>query len=297
MIEDDLSVSIEELRASLVDEIIKSVGLPRTQFWRKIFAPIFWLPTDRLSRVGANFDALVAKSGFYRAMRNLQAFFVGNVNVQGAEDIPINGPLLVVTNHPGTYDAVIVSAQVGRDDLKIVASDIPFIEKMKSASQNFLFAKRDIYKRMVVIKKVVSHLQRGGAVLIFPSGHIDPEPAFLKEAMEELDSWSRAIEIFLRKAPETTVQVGIVSNVLSRSYFKNPLTRLRKKLRDRQRIGEFLQVIEQLVFRKKFKGEPKVTFAPPFKLDDIGQTTEEGLNALLPYTIKEAKRLMKDHIN
>ena len=39
MIEDNLSVSIDELRASLVDEIIKSVGLPRTPFWRKVFFP------------------------------------------------------------------------------------------------------------------------------------------------------------------------------------------------------------------------------------------------------------------
>ena len=69
--ETDQHISVHELRQSLIDEIIKSVGLPRTPFWRKIFSPIFWLPTDRFSRFGSKFDALVAKSGFNKAVRKM----------------------------------------------------------------------------------------------------------------------------------------------------------------------------------------------------------------------------------
>jgi len=292
--ETDQNVSINELRLSLIDEIIKSVGLPRTPFWRKIFSPIFWLPTDRFSRFGSHFDELVAKSGFSKAIKNALAFLVGDVEVYGGDNIPRKGPLLVVSNHPGTYDAVVIAAHLPRDDVKIVSSDIPFIQKMRNANRHFLFTTRDTYKRMIVIKRAIRYLKSGGAILIFPSGHIDPEPAFMPEAMKELETWSRVVEIFLSKVPETNIQVAIVSNVLSPKYLKNPLTRLRKHWRDRQRIAEFIQVLNQLVFLRKFHDIPKITFAEAFGLKDI---SENGRTKdLMPYVIARAKEMMVQHI-
>lgn len=292
--ETDQYTSVHELRQSLIDEIIKSVGLPRTPFWQKILSPIFWLPTDRFSRFGSKFDALVAKSGFNKAIQNALAFFVGDVEVHGKDNIPKNGPLLIVSNHPGTYDAVVIAAQLPRDDVKIVSSGIPFIQKMKNANRHFLFATRDTYKRMVVIKRAIRHLKSGGAILIFPSGHIDPEPAFIPKAMQELETWSRVVEIFLSKVPETTIQVAIVSNVLSQKHYKNPLTRLRKHWRDRQRIAEFIQVINQLVFRRKFHGIPKITFVKAFGMQEINKSG--GMETLMPYVIARAKEAMAYHL-
>ncbi len=292
--ETDQYISVHELRKSLIDEIIKAVGLPRTPFWRKVFSPIFWLPTDRFSRFGSNFDKLVAKSGFNKAIKHAVTFLVGDVDVHGGNNIPKKGPLLVVSNHPGTYDAVTIVAQIPRDDVKIVSSNIPFIQNMRNAKRHFLFTTRDTYKRMILIKRAIRHLKSGGAIFIFPSGHIDPEPAFMPEAMKELETWSRVVEIFIRKAPETTIQVAIVSNVLSQKYIKNLLTRLRKHWRDRQRIAEFLQVINQLVFRRKFQGIPKITFAEAFGLQDISESG--STKALMPYVIARAKEIMALHI-
>ena len=290
----DQYVSINELRVSLIDEIIKSVGLPRTTFWRNVFSPIFWLPTDRFSRFGSNFDKLVAKSGFNKAIKNALAFFVGDVEVHGGDNVPKRGPLLVVSNHPGTYDAVVIAAQLPRDDVKIVSSDIPFIQNMRNANRHFLFTTRDTYKRMIVIKRAIRHLKSGGAILIFPSGHIDPEPAFMPDAMEELETWSRVVEIFFNKVPEIYIQVAIVSKVLSPKYMKNPLTRLRKERRDRQRIAEFLQVIDQMVFRRKFHDIPKITFAEAFGLKEINESGR--IKAVMPYVITRAKEMMALHI-
>ena len=292
--ETDQFVSINELRISLVDEIIKSVGLPRTPFWRKVFSPVFWLPTDRFSRFGSNFDKLVAKSGFNKAIKNALAFFVGDVEVHGGDNVPKRGPLLVVSNHPGTYDAVVIAAHLPRDDVKIVSSDIPFIQNMRNAKRHFLFTTRDTYKRMLVIKRAIRHLKSGGAILIFPSGHIDPEPAFMPNAMKELETWSRVVEIFLNKVQEVNIQVAIVSNVLSMKYLKNPLTRLRKHWRDRQRIAEFLQVINQLVFRRKFHDIPKITFAKAFGLKDINEN--DDTKTVMPYVIARAKEMMALHV-
>jgi len=294
MMNTDEFASVDELRKSLIGELIKSVGLPETTFWRRLFSPLFWLPTRRLALVGSDFDRSVARGGIHHAMQNLRAFFVSDVEVIQKPQIPNHGPLLILTNHPGTYDAVVVSSQIPRDDLKIVSSSIPFIEKMKVARRHFLFATRDTYKRMLVIKNVIDHLKTGGAILIFPGGHIEPEPAFMLEALGELENWSRAVDIFVRKVPETQIQVGIVSNVLREKSFRNPLTRLRRQLRDRQRIGEFIQVISQLIMEKKYSNIPKVSFADSFTLSDISSTRDT--KGLMPYIIKIAKEQMCLHI-
>ena len=110
------------------------------------------------------------------------------MEVHGGDNVPKRGPLLVVSNHPGTYDAVAIAAHLSRDDVKIVSSDIPFIQTMRNANRHFLFTTRDTYKRMIVIKRAIRHLKSGGAILIFPSGHIDPEPAFMPDAMKELET-------------------------------------------------------------------------------------------------------------
>ena len=112
--------------------------------------------------------------------------------------------------------------------------------------------------------------------------------------MDEIDNWSRAINIFLQKAPDTQVQVALVSNVLAERYFRNSLTRLRKRLRDRQRIGEFLQVMSQLVSRKQFEHVPFVTFGEPFTLECIN--ARNNIERLLPHVKNLAREMMLLHI-
>lgn len=289
------AVSISELRRSILDEIVKAVGLPRSKFWRNVFTPLFWLPADRFSRFGAFFDEAVAKFGFHQAVNRALSFLVDKVEVSGIENIPKSGPLLVVSNHPGTYDGLAITAQIPRDDVKIVASQIPFIQNLKIASRHFIFSTLDTYVRMLVIKNAVEHLKNRGALLIFPSGHIDPEPAFMPHALAELNTWSRSVEIFVRKVPDVTIQVVIVSNVLLQRYMQKPLTRLRSKRINRQRIAEFLQIISQMVLRKKFNNIPRITFAEPFQIDKKGKNNNPHM--ALERAIALAKNLMRHHIN
>jgi len=286
--------SVRELRESLIEEIVRAVGLPYTRFWYKIFSTIFWLPTHRLSEVGSLFDREVAENGFQSAMRTMQAVFMREVNVLTTAEIPSSGPLLLLANHPGTYDAVVLASHVPRDDLKIVASHIPFIEKMRNANRHFFFATRDTLKRMVVIKEIVDHLRSGGAVLIFPGGHMEPDPAFMPQALDALDDWSKAVEIFVQKVPQTAVQIGIVSNLLAEKNFKNPLTRLRKNFRDRQRIGEFIQVIHQMALGKKYHNIPRLSFTAPFYINTVNFDGDQKM--LLPFAIQAAKASMQEHI-
>lgn len=283
-----------DLRKALLDEIVRAVGLPITNFWRKMVEVLFWVPINRFSKLGAFFDKMVYQHGFSKAVDISLKLLVSDIDILHAVDVPKTGPLLVISNHPGTYDALCLAAKLPRDDVKIVSSNIPFLKIMKNANDHFLFTSVDNYVRMLVIRNAIRHLEKGGAVIMFPSAHMDPEPAFMSGAMEALDEWSRSIEIFVRKVPETIVQVAIVSRVLIPKYLAHPITRVRKGRRDRQRIAEFLQVVNQMIYKKKINQVPLVSFAQPFSLEQI--SPEKDISKLLPYSVARAKELMHDHL-
>jgi len=79
---------------------------------------------------------------------------------------------------------------------------------------------------MVAIRAGIRHLRDGGALLIYPSGIVDPDPDLAPGLAESIDTWSGSLDVFLRRAPQTCVVPTIVSNVLSRRYFDNPLVRI-----------------------------------------------------------------------
>lgn len=283
-----------ELRKALLDEIVRAVGLPVCNFWRKMVEILCWVPISRFSKFGSYVDKLVYQHGFSKAIDLSLKMLVEDVQILDEAQVPTTGPLLVVSNHPGTYDALCLASKLPRDDVKIVSSNIPFLKIMKNVNDHFLFGSVDSYVRMLVIRNAIRHLEKGGVVIIFPSGHMDPEPAFMPGAMQALDEWSKSLEVFVNKVPDTVVQVAVVSHVLHPRYLAKPLTRLRKGRRERQRIAEFLQVIHQMVFKKKFNQIPLVSFAEPFRLKDIN--VHGDINALLPHAKKQAQILMEKHI-
>ena len=283
-----------ELRKALLDEIVRAAGLPLNNFWRKFVEMIFWLPINRFSKLGSYFDQMVYQHGFSKAVDISLKLLINDIVVLGEVKAPATGPLLVVSNHPGTYDALCLAAKLPRDDVKIVSSNISFLKNMKNVNSHFLFASIDSYVRMLVIRHAIRHLEKGGALIIFPSAHMDPEPSCMPGAMEALDEWSRSIEIFIQKVPSTVVQVAVVSRVLTSRYLSHPLTRLRKGRRERQRIAEFMQIIHQMIYRRKFNQTPLVSFAEPFKSSDIGP--DDKIDRVLPYAINQAKQLMVAHL-
>ncbi len=288
------NVTENELRKVLLAEIVKAAGLPDKAIWRKFINAFFGLPVKRFSKLGFDFDQMVNKYGFKRAINICLKLLVKDVEIIGKIEAPNSGPLLVVSNHPGTYDALCLASKLPRDDVKIVSSNIPFLKIMKNVNDHFLFTSIDSYVRMIVIRNAIRHLEKGGALIIFPSGHMDPEPACMAGAMTALNEWSKSIEIFLKKVPETMIQVAVVSHVLEERFLSNPLTHLRKGKRERQRIAEFLQVVNQMVHKSKFNLVPVVSFAKPFKLKDINM--QNDTEKLLPYIIGQAKKLMISHL-
>jgi 1-acyl-sn-glycerol-3-phosphate acyltransferase len=101
------------------------------------------------------------------------------MEVQGFEHIPSDGPLLVVANHPGMMDGLVITANLPRPDLKIIASAMPIFTELQAMKEHLIYTTRNTFERLAVVRQAIQHLREDGAVLIFPRGIIEPDPAIL----------------------------------------------------------------------------------------------------------------------
>ena len=181
--------------------------------------------------------------------------------MRGADVIPKEGPLIIAANHPGAYDALVITANLPRSDIKIIVNiPLPFIKEIPSTENHFLYAPPDPHVRIGVIRSALRHLKEGGSLLLFASGGIDPDPTCMPGSEQEIDKWSGSLELFLHRVPQTKLQITMISGILLPKFVHHTFTRFRKERRDKQRISEFFQVMRQMLSPEKFLSSPKLSF-------------------------------------
>jgi hypothetical protein len=281
-----------ELRHNISTEALVALGLPRTGLLQTLLRPLVWPPSERFARLAAEFDRRVALYGLTEATRWAMPIFVEDAQSFGVEHIPATGPLVVASNHPGSYDALLIASSLGRDDLKILVSDVPFLRHLYATSSHFIYTKTDqgALERLGAARESLRHLQAGGALLVYASAQVDPDPALLPGAAEELQRWSSSLPFFVRKVPETKILVTIVSGVLEPSCFRHPLTRLRKEQRTKQFLAEFIQISQQVLFGRRFSLTPTVRFAVPLTAAELGNGQDP--QAALEVVLGRARQLL-----
>ena len=285
------SRKIREMRAKIMDEISYALGFGRQGLRRLLIRPIVWLPASRFAWIAARFDHHVPTEGLPGGSRQLLSDLMVRVVARGEENIPIDGPLLVVSNHPGAYDSVSIASRIPRPDLKIVVTDVPFLRAVPNTDKQFIYVPAEIDGRMAALRKAIQYLQEGGSVLIFAHGEVEPDPGFMQGAWEAIGEWSSSVEVMLRKVPDTWLQVVIASDVLFENFVKNPITHLQKTTSKRQKLAEFLQVGQQLVFPSSLHNEVHISFANPVRGADLGSRN------LMPKVIEIAREQLKEHMS
>lgn len=287
---------VAELREDILDEVCLALGFRTGGLTRRIVGLLLRYPAGRFAGFAAQTDRRIAEAGVQTAAGELLAHFVEGVEVRGEERIPRTGALLVACNHPGAYDSVAIAAHLPRPDLKAIASDVPFLRNLPHARAHLIYASPagvpDAYGHMVATRMAIRHLQAGGALLTFPTGRVDPDPALLPGAAQALEDWSHSLELFLRQAPEASVVVTIASGVLAAGPLHNPLTRLASEPWKRQRIAEYVQVIQQLAFRRKFDLRPRISFGAPVSAAELARSPASARAAL----VLRARALLEEHM-
>jgi len=234
---------LEHLTQLCVDDLISAFGLGEVSSGRTVKESISRIPARRLARQILTYDRIVGESGLGAggawALKRLSR----NTSIEGQENVPRGGPLLLVSNHPGLADAVALFAATPRDDLRVIAADRPFLEALPNTSRYLLTIGEISAGLSGVVRAAARHLRGGGAVLTFPGGRIEPDPAILPGAVEALDHWSSSADLFARLTPGLAVVPVVVSGVISPSALRNPLIHLRRRRRDREWLAATLQVL------------------------------------------------------
>ncbi len=282
------------LRETITDEILVAFGLESQGWQRRVFGPLFWLPAHIFGRIMAGIDRTVGEQGVPEGAKRLLKYFVDDIQVSGKENIPPEGPVLIASNHPGAYDSVAILACLPRKDVKAVVSDIPFLRSLPATSRLMVYATPGTQGRMTAVRGVVRQMQEGGALMIFPSGLVDPDPDVLPEAEKELESWSGSLDLVMKKVPETKIIVTMVSGVLSPICLRNPLTRLPKKEWEQRKLAEFLQVIQQLALKRKFGLKPRLTFDVPLTSTEL--MAQSGSTDLHQAILWRARQVLQFHM-
>ena len=272
-----------------IQDFLANFGLEKVRRGRKLLEALCWLPARRFADQMLDYDRRVGVDGLHEASQHTLRKYVSDFEIAGQENLPSKGPLLVLSNHPGLADTLILFSSLPRNDLRIVGTERPFLNSLVNVSDYMAYVPDDTGKRMGLVRQIGNHLRQGGSVLTFPAGQIEPDPASMPGALESLESWSESVAVFARLAPETRIVVAIVSGVIWPKTLSHPLTRLRKERKDQERIAASLQVLVQTMRPALKPVTTRVAFSPALPAGDL---VANGVAGLKEAVTNQARRLI-----
>jgi hypothetical protein len=266
------SERIEVLTRVCVDELLEAFGLGGLGGGRRPLELLSQVPAKRLARQIATYDEIVGESGLAEGGAWALERMARRVEVEGRENVPPEGPLLLVANHPGLADSLALFATLPRRDVRLVAYEMPFLKPLPNTSRYLIYMAEASPGRFGVVRTATRHLKSGGTVLVFPGGEIEPDPAVLTGAIEALGRWSESLELFARLVPDLTVVPAVVSGVLSPIALHNPLILVRRRRRDREWLASRLQMLMPVLRNVT----TRVAFGRPVYAEDVADGTVRG---------------------
>lgn len=267
----------------LINEIVIALGFSPDGVMRHLLRPFVYLPARRFSTITARFDTIVSDRGLGAACRWALPYFTAGVKLDGWTNIPETGPLLVVGNHPGIVDAMALAGFLPRNDVRVIASGIPFMRGVPNAAEYLIYSSHQSGDRVRVLRESIRHLRRGGALVVLPGGRVEPDPARFPGAVEAVERWSPSVALMVRSVHELQVVVAASGGMLSRGSMKSPLTLLGNTQIEKQKIAEFAQVIQQMLLPDAVTVSPRVYFSEAFRplLECSGTSVEEVMNVII----------------
>jgi hypothetical protein len=162
---------------------------------RRALALPFYAASRALGQTLSMFDGEIPSQGLPEAAAAALHRFGVALRVSGVEVGP--GPCLVLANHPGAYDALSLMRAVGRRDLLILAADREFLRALSGLSAHLVFVADAPAERARALKRSLSWLRRGGALLHFPAGKIEPDADFALPGAPLLEPWQPGVSLLV----------------------------------------------------------------------------------------------------
>ncbi len=269
MVETQPTNQLDGLTRINLEDMITSFGWQGWRMGRWLAGVFFTGPARKFARQVIALDEDVGSLGLQAGARRMLPQFSRGLTLHGQETIPMSGPLLVLSNHPGMADTLALFASLPRADQRVVGNERPFLTALPELSRYMIYVPENPANRMRVIRQICLGLRSGGSVLTFPAGHIEPDPAVLPGAVESLEGWSESIGIFARAVPGLSIVGAVVSHVLAPQATYHPLTRLRRQKKDRESLGATLQLIANTLLPGLWPVMTEITYTSPLAADSL----------------------------
>jgi 1-acyl-sn-glycerol-3-phosphate acyltransferase len=200
--------------------------------------------SQRLGNALARFDGRIGDLGIAgAAAATLED--LGAEWCSGGERPPVGGPLLVVANHPGAYDALVLLAAMGRRDVGILAAKRSFLRALPELQPHLLLlsAEGAPSEQIAGLRQAFVHLSKGHVVLHFPAGRIEPDPRFAGSGPILCD-WRPGTAALVRAASRVDGKVvaALVSGVHSPRAKRHWLSRFAER-RGVTTVAPLLQIV------------------------------------------------------
>jgi len=253
---------VRQIAQAVLLDISRHFHFDQDAWWYPILHKAALLPIRRFAHLMRKYDLRVHAQGLWKAARGLLAHFTDGWEISGGEKLPKEGPLLIACNHPGAADSIAVLAAIERPDVHLLAFERPILLALPNTSRHMLYFDEYNPDRLGLMQKLIGLLRQGEAVLMFPRGTVEPDPARYHGALDSLKHWSNSLGLFLSRVPETMFQLILTQNVLTPQAWNNPIAKLGKTIRQRHQIGMILQGVIQGML-EWWKIPVRMTLPPP----------------------------------
>ncbi len=272
-----------------LDDLVSSFGWEKYPRLGAALRTIFFGLAQKFAAQMLAFDAETGQSGLAHAARKTLPHFIRSLRIDGLENLPAHGPVLILSNHPGLADTLCLFAAIQRPDLRVLALNRPFLQALPNVSHLLFFLENTPEERMRAVRQTATHLKGGGAILTFPAGEIEPDADVYEGAEESLSRWNDSAGVFLRFAPQTQVVPALVRGVLWDKAVKHPLTALKRKRLERERLGAALQLLAHLQFDLN-PVNVSLQFGPPLSVEKLGTSDPRVLHEAVLGSMRQLLR-------
>lgn len=232
------------LRDLNTDDLLQALGLRGAARGVPPLRRLFDGPSRLLARRLLALDDAVGEERGPDAARALLASWGVRLELTGA--VPMReGPRLFVANHPGLGDFLALLAALGSPDLRVVARERPLLAALPALSQRLIVVPER--GGLSALRRVTEHLRGGGAVLTFPAGRIEPDPAWTPT--EDWSAWSASTAFWARSVPGLNIQPLLVAGVRDRRFVDPWFARVRRP-ENRDWTAAVAQLVLQMLWAR-----------------------------------------------
>ena len=270
------SSNLDLLTGINLDDLVASFGWQNSPLPSRLLRIFFRKPAQTFAQHVIEYDDKVGEAGIVEGGWNLTRRYDKDLRIIGADRIP-ESAFLALSNHPGMTDTVALFAALNRRDLRIIALDRPFLNALPQTTSHLFYVHDDPAKRMTLVRQVSAHLKKGGAILTFPAGRIEPDPDVYPGAVESLKEWTDSVGVFVRLAPDAAILPVLVRSVVAKKYAHHWLLKIKKTKEEKEKLATALQLLGMVIF-----GEKPVTvtiqIGKPIYARELGTTDTDAIH-------------------